>query len=416
MSKIKYLAILLIGLYSCDSGNQNQAKKEDSKKAVMEKEYSKGSYGFDKTFLESKLDIVELGEGESKLIVIPQYQGRVMTSTCKGNEGFSYGWINYDLIKSGEVLEHMNGFGGEERFWIGPEGGQFSIFFKKGVSFDFENWFTPKEIDTEAFDLVSKTANSVSFKKEMNLENYSGSKFNLTVNRDVNLLSSARISENLGVDVNGVDEVAYETVNKLSNTGTNNWKKESGSLSVWLLGMLIPSPEVTVVIPVKEGSVEELGIEVNDNYFGKVSADRLKTENSTVFFKADGKSRGKIGISPKRAKPFLGSYDAINKVLTIVEVVLPKEERKYVNSAWEMQDDPYSGDAINSYNDGPLEDGTQMGPFYEIESSSPALALKSGESYTHIQRTYHFEGEVEKLNVISEKLLGVSISDINKQF
>ena len=416
MSKIKYLAILLIGLYSCDLGNQNQTKKEDSKEAVMKKEYSKGSYGFDKTFLESKLDIVELGDGDSKLIVIPQYQGRVMTSTCKGDNGFSYGWINYDLIKSGEVLEHMNGFGGEERFWIGPEGGQFSVFFKKGVSFDFENWFTPKEIDTDEFELVSKTANSVSFKKEMNLENYSGSKFSLTVNRDVNLLSTAIISEHLGIDIDGVQEVAYETVNKITNTGGNDWKKESGSLSVWLLGMLIPSPGVTVVIPVKEGSVAKLGIEVNDNYFGKVPADRLKTENSTVFFKADGKSRGKIGISPERAKPFLGSYDAINKVLTIVEVVLPKEESKYVNSAWELQDDPYSGDAINSYNDGPLEDGSQMGPFYEIESSSPALALESGGSYSHIQRTYHFEGEEEKLNVISEKLLGVSISEIIKQF
>ncbi len=81
-----------------------------------------------------------------------------------------------------------------------------------------------------------------------------------------------------------------------------------------------------------------------------------------------------------------------------------------------MQDDPFSGDVINSYNDGPLEDGSQMGPFYEIETSSPALALKSGESYTHIQRTYHFEGSVEKLDILAKKLLGVSIKEINKQF
>ena len=81
-----------------------------------------------------------------------------------------------------------------------------------------------------------------------------------------------------------------------------------------------------------------------------------------------------------------------------------------------MQDDPFSGDAINSYNDGPLEDGTQMGPFYEIESSSPALALKPGESYAHIQRTYHFEGSEKELDVLAKKLLGVSIEEIKKQF
>ncbi len=416
MSKIKYLAILLIGLYSCDSGNQNQTKKEDSKEAVMKKEYKQGSYGYDKQFLDSKLDVVELSNGKAKVAVIPQYQGRVMTSSCKGDEGMSYGWINYDLIKSGEVLEHMNGYGGEERFWIGPEGGQFSVFFKKGTTFDFENWFTPKEIDTEAFKLISKTEKSASLEKYMNLENMSGTKFSLKVNRDVNILGTEEISNKLGVDVSKVDEVAYETVNKLTNTGDNAWNKNSGELSIWLLGMLNPSPEVTVVIPVKQGSEEELGIEVNDNYFGKISADRLKTENSTVFFKADGKSRGKIGISPKRAKSILGSYDAENKILTIVQVVLPKEESKYVNSAWELQDDPFSGDAINSYNDGPLEDGTQMGPFYEIESSSPALALKPGESYAHIQRTYHFEGSEKELDVLAKKLLGVSIEEIKKQF
>lgn len=408
------IALLTLGFTSCDSGETKNAKS--ASKTEMKKEYKQGTYGYDKQFLDSKLNLVELSNGNSRVAVVPEYQGRVMTSSCNGDEGNSYGWINYDLIKSGEMLEHMNGFGGEERFWLGPEGGQFSIFFKKGVSFDFENWFTPKEIDTEAFKLISKTDKSASFEKEMSLENYSGTKFDLKVNRDINLLSSEKITENLGVDIGEVEEVAYETRNKLTNTGNNAWNKDSGMLSVWLLGMLNPSPEVTVVIPVKEGSVEELGIEVNDNYFGKISADRLKTENSTVFFKTDGKSRGKIGISPKRAKPILGSYDAENKILTIVEVVLPKQESKYVNSAWELQDDPFSGDAINAYNDGPLEDGSQMGPFYEIETSSPALALKSGENYTHIQRTYHFEGKEDKLDVIAKKLLGVSIAEIKKHF
>ena len=408
------IALLTLGFTSCDSDETNNAKS--ASKTEMKKEYKQGTYGYDKQFLDSKLNLVELSNGNSRVAVVPEYQGRVMTSSCNGDEGNSYGWINYDLIKSGEVLEHMNGFGGEERFWLGPEGGQFSIYFKKGVSFEYENWYTPKEIDTDTFKLISKTEQSASFEKEMSLENFSGTKFDLKVNRDVNLLSSDKISKNLGIDVSEVEEVAYETLNKLTNTGSESWNKDTGMLSVWLLGMFNPSPEVTVVIPVKEGSVEDLGVEVNDNYFGEISGERLKTVNSTVFFKTDGKSRGKIGISPKRAKPILGSYDAKNKILTIVEVVLPKQESKYVNSAWELQDDPFSGDAINAYNDGPLEDGSLMGPFYEIETSSPALALKSGESYTHIQRTYHFEGNEGKLDIIAKKLLGVSIAEINKQF
>ena len=37
----------------------------------------------------------------------------------------------------------MNAFGGEDRLWLGPEGGQYSIFFRAGDPFDLEHWQTP---------------------------------------------------------------------------------------------------------------------------------------------------------------------------------------------------------------------------------------------------------------------------------
>ena len=52
----------------------------------------------------------------------------------------------------------------------------------------------------------------------------------------------------------------------------------------------------------------------------------------------------------------MGSYDATNKVLTILEIAPPKSTDSYVNSAWELQENPYSGDVLNSYNDGKLEE------------------------------------------------------------
>ncbi len=66
--------------------------------------------------------------------------------------------------------------------------------------------------------------------------------------------------------------VAYKSENKLVNKGTNGWKKESGLLSIWMLGMFNPSPAVTVVIPFKQGDENELGVAVNDSYFGKIAA------------------------------------------------------------------------------------------------------------------------------------------------
>ncbi len=87
-----------------------------------------------------------------------------------------------------------------------------------------------------------------------------------------------------------------------------------------------------------------------------------------------------------------------------------------MNSKWEIQKDPFSGDAINAYNDGPVEDGTQMGPFYELESSSPAAGLKPGEKMTHSQRIFHFTGTEAELSSITEKIFGVSLNDIAAKF
>jgi hypothetical protein len=175
--------------------------------------------------------------------------------------------------------------------------------------------------------------------------------------------------------------------------------------------MLNASHETTVALPYKQGDSSQLGKIVTDDYFGKVPVDRLTVNNGLILFKADADHRSKIGISPKRAIPVVASYDAVNNVLTIAQFSLPQGATDYVNSLWKMQDDPFSGDAVNSYNDGPI-DTKQMGRFYEIESSSPAAALKPGETLKHIHRTIHLNGSKEQLNKISQKLLGVDVDVI----
>ena len=89
----------------------------------------------------------------------------------------------------------------------------------------------------------------------------------------------------------------------------------------------------------------------------------------------------------------------------------------FVNSEWKLQDKPYAGDVINSYNDGSPEEGKPpLGPFYEIETSSPAAALKPNETMTHIQRTFHIQGSEEVLNPLAKKLLGVNLQSIKNAF
>ncbi len=110
-------------------------------------------YGYNLEFLKKYVEVIELKKGNSALVLVPQWQGRVMTSTSEGASGFSFGWINHELISSGRSLPHINPFGGEERLWLGPEGGQYSIFFRKGDEFIYENWQTPAFLDTIPFNV-----------------------------------------------------------------------------------------------------------------------------------------------------------------------------------------------------------------------------------------------------------------------
>jgi hypothetical protein len=372
----------------------------------------------DLAFLKKHTDAVVLRSADesAQVIVCPKLQGRVATSTASGADGLSLGWVNREAIASGKNNPHMNAFGGEDRLWLGPEGGQFSIFFKKGAKFDLDHWFTPPPINSEGFDVVGKDVDKVLLHKDMHLENFSGTKFTVEVRRDIHLLSAAEVEKDLGMaPAAGVKTVAYESVNELKNAGKEPWKKDTGLLSIWMLGMFNSSPDTTVVVPFETGPESERGIIVNDTYFGKVPAERLKTADGRLFFKADAKCRSKIGLSKKRAKPVLGSYDAKNHVLTIVQYTLPKDATDYVNSMWEIQKDPFSGDVANSYNDGPSKPGgPQMGQFYELESSSPAAALAPGESLTHVHRTFHFVGTEEDLDKIAKAVLGVGVDEIKK--
>jgi hypothetical protein len=352
--------------------------------------------------------------GDAQVAVVPTWQGRVMTSTNGGPAGASFGWINYDLISSGVIQPHINAFGGEDRFWMGPEGGQFSIFFRKGDPFDLDHWQTPACIDTDSWKATATSQDSVSFSEEVGLVNYSGTPFQLRIDRTVMLLSESNVDGLLGTaKPDNIDVVAFASENMITNQGDEQWKKETGLLSMWILGMYPHSPTTTVIIPFQQGPETELGPIVNDTYFGKVPSDRLQVKGSTVFFKADGEYRSKIGFSPHRALSVAGSYDSSRNLLTIVQYDKPEGVTDYVNSMWEIQEEPYAGDVINSYNDGPPEPGAEpFGPFYELETSSPAAELEAGESLTHNHRTYHFTGLEAEIDRIARKILGVGLDEI----
>src|SRR5690606_39892059 len=195
MKPIILYIIMLTATVSCQSGGEKAGNKNGDM-------HEKGTFGYDLAFLQARDSVIVLSNqaGNGQIIVSPGYQGKVFTSTAAGLTGKSFGWVNHPAFDQ-EIDPHMNAYGGEDRLWLGPEGGPFSLYFKKGSDMVYDHWKTPAAIDTEAWTLLSATGNSASMEKTAELKNYAGTVLSMKLNRDIKMLSNSQIEADLGIQL-----------------------------------------------------------------------------------------------------------------------------------------------------------------------------------------------------------------------
>lgn len=362
----------------------------------------------------AEVEVLEAENG-ARIVVSPTYQGRVMTSAVS-EQGDSLGWVNQKFIESTKTGTQFDNYGGEDRFWLGPEAGQFGLYFPKGKPFEFSHWQAPAAFQEGAWKVVERARGRIAFERSMTLDNYQGTRFDLSVKREISLLDPATVASHVGAPIpEGLQWVAYQSRNEVLNRGKRAWSRKEGLISIWILAMFPPAADSWVIVPFMRSTKTPLSAIVNDEYFGKVPGERLIVDEKlgAIFFRCDGRLRSKIGLAYGRAKPVLGSYSRSTHQLTLVMYDLPKQPAPYVNSMWQHQKQPFRGDVINSYNDGPTEPGKPaLGGFYELETSSPGAELGPGGSIVHHHRTFHFVGEEEALETVAKAALGVSLSTV----
>jgi len=393
-----FSTLLLLALVGCGS-------RESAQRGFPE------TFAHEVSFMRQHGDVQILeGPSGSQVALSAQYQGRVMTSAIEESAA-SLGWINHDFIEAGETGTQFDNYGGEDRFWLGPEGGQYGLYFTQGDPFEFTYWQVPRALHEGTWTIQDQSSSSITFTRSIQVTNYSGVTFQVGVQRTVRLLSPADIRESFDVTIpDNLQWVGFETANTVTNIGTHSWQPHNGLPSIWILGQFNPFDVSYVVMPY---NAEARGEIVNTKYFGEIPQERLDIRDNYLIFKCDGNYRSKIGLNPDRATPVFGSYIPSKNVLTLIHYNLPPDSKQYVNSMWEHQAHPYGGDVINSYNDGPTEPGQPaLGGFYEMETSSPALALSRGESFTHTHRTLHIVGDPLALNPVADHVLRVSASMI----
>ncbi|MGD9721031.1 MAG: DUF6786 family protein [Pirellulales bacterium] len=377
------------------------------------------SYGQARDFLAAHTEVVEMtGEDGERVAICPELQGRVMTSTTGDLKGRSLGWINKSFLQRGTLDKQFNNYGGEDRLWLGPEGGPYSLWFAPGAEQKLTHWITPAALNDGAFKIVSRKEDPFyKFSRQMRLTNTARTQFDLEVTREIRLQKAHHFGQLFGAEAQsaleggGLKVVGFQTINTIVNRG-QPMTREKGLVSIWSLGQFPAGERTFVIVPYRAGDEADLGPIVNSEYFGSVPADRLRVTPQAIWFLADGKYRSKIGVSQRRVKPIVGSLDMTAGVLTLVHFTMPAEpaEFSYVNNEWGRQAEPYRGDVANSYNDGPPEPGRPaMGGFYEIESLSPAAQLPTGKSLSHTQTTFHIEGDASRLARVAKAALGVDV-------
>ncbi|MEC9031384.1 MAG: DUF6786 family protein [Planctomycetota bacterium] len=363
--------------------------------------------------LDSNADTIVLkGETGSKLLVSPRLQGRIMTAKVGSVE--STGLVPQKTISEGEIHEHFNNFGGIDRFWIGPEAGQYGVYFPKGAKeLTRDNWQVPASFDKGAFEVIEKTEQRIQLRKKIDVTNLLGVEFETMVTREIGLIPSASLGAELGIELPaGVSYIGCYSDNQLTNTG-NDWDPKSGLIGIWILGMFNASDQAVVIAPFK--SADNGKPAYNDDYFGKVEDSRLKVIGQSVIFRGDARKVGKFGLSQGRTTGLAGSFDFGRNLLTVVRFSVPQAMERYGNSTWHVtQENPYSGDAFQSYNNGDDKspDGLAQDAFFELESASPVRPLRKGENISHRHATYHFQGPRKELDKLAAKLLEVSLEEV----
>ncbi|MBI4583791.1 MAG: hypothetical protein HY717_07190 [Planctomycetes bacterium] len=356
------------------------------------------------------------GEGDSRILVAPSLQGRILTTKVGAVE--SAGFLCLSDIAEGEVHEQFNNFGGQDRFWIGPEAGSFGIYFKPGEEVDRKHWKVPDDLNKGPMEVVSANDQQVVLSRGMAFTNYLGNSFKAKVQRELGSIPAQKLNEEIGLPLPaGLSYAGSYSLNTLTNAGEAKWEKDKGLLCIWILGQFNAGPKAVIIGPFKPGDSPELGPRFNDDYFGKVSVEtpeRFKVVGNAVLFRADAQKEGKFGIGARRSTGFAGAYDREKSLLILVKFDV-HAEGTYASFSWAKDNPkPYTGDAFQSYNsDSTTPEGSKY-PFFELESVSPVKELAPGESLVHRHATFCFQGEREQLKAVAEKVLGVSLEEIEK--
>lgn len=347
--------------------------------------------------------ILEFGAGDgTRLLVAPALAGRVLTSVFR--DGTEAAWLDRRAIAAGYgTPARFHNFGGQDRIWLGPEGGPFGYFFAPGAKCEPDAWRAPRLIDRGSWRLLTRDRLGARMRLEGTIVDASGGRMRVRIVRDVRALGRADVEERLGARLpRSVESAGSESSQVLTRLSAAPLPPRPALPQLWVLGQFPCGPRAVVFAPLRAGARSAVK-PFEDRYFGPPGPRRILYTAGDggppcVLFRADGRLRSKFGVPVRHSSGIAGAFDPQRELLTIVRFDV-HPAAPYGSFLWSPRArELRGGDVFQSYNSG---DGT----CFELESVAPASPEAGSKARAHRHATLFLRGNPRVLrNFLRERL------------
>ena len=321
-------------------------------------------------YLAQKTSVIELYDQlGGRVAVCPEWNGRVLTSTCDGLDGDSFGCVNVQAMD----IECYEDFGGEDQWTISP----------------FVHSFVVEDIKDHKAVL----------QRTLQMNDANGALVEFHLSRSISLLRRRRIGNLFGDAV--ADSLEQEDVSVVGFRTENTVKsQEKAHVASRQRGMFNASPHTFVIVstPPEGFAWEPFPVEID--YLGGSPHGRIRHLPLALLIRADGHGRCQTTIPFSAAPPIFGAVELRFGTLTLWTFDLPDNTEE---------------DVIRIYNSGrPHAHELDGAVYYEINCFSATQKLQPESALTYRQYTLHISADNQTLGTLIQQIFDVSLKQFPK--
>jgi hypothetical protein len=321
-------------------------------------------------YLTQKTSVIELyDQWGGRVAICPEWNGRILTSTCDGLDGDSFGCINVRAIDT----DRFEDFGGED------------------------HWTTSPLIYPFAVEHVKE--NRAVLQRTLPMNDADGKHVELQLSRKISLLGRQKIGTEFGDTV--ADALEREDVSVVGFCSENTVQsQEKANIACRLRGMYNACPHTFVIVTIPSNEFSIKGFPVDVDYLGGSPHGRIRHLPEALLIRADGHGRCRTTMPYTAAPDIFGAVELRFGRLTLWTFDIPSNSEE---------------DVIRIYNSGRRHSGEpDWVTYYEMNCFSAAKPLTPENPLLYRQCTLHISAGNDILEGLVQQIFGVSLGKFPK--